>query len=476
MSRHSFLFRKGGIPALASCLSDTAVLCAGNLVVRVDESSKRATIVLEFEVPVRGSATDQRMSLVYDGNNLAPGVILVSPERLEQIEQNEYISRYPTECRPCSMRLILVKPCVVLCSLGRVSPKHGYDSRFNQVATLARATKLDIVFDSSWIHPDKDTQFHYLTANAGLTGFARNNAKTVGDHDWTVFDTDEAALPDEPPPYNYTSLKRSRQGKLLHAHLFLILTSIGSPGSPETSPKRLLLDAAPGTPTEKATTVAASPSPPFAPSSPPAPSFDHLQMVVQNAVENAIAKTLPNAIHQLLPHALEKTLACMVNSPAAATLAQTTQGSPRPMSPLHTMIRRYLDVQLDELWGHITLETEEHTEDVRHAAEAELEERLDDHRVQITELQAEGVANIQQACATELEVLKEQTLEMREDLEHDTAEAFTMAKKKIGKFVRKQKLEISKERLMVLKQQLHSGNPTADPIQRASSVPLDIGW
>ncbi|KAJ4344359.1 uncharacterized protein N0V89_012099 [Didymosphaeria variabile] len=484
MSRYDFLFRKGGIPALASCVSNTTqASCAGSLIVRVNECSKQATIELEFGLPVHGFETDQRITFVYDGNNFASGAIPVkgihvSPENVEQITQ---ISRSPTEHKPRSMQLTLTEPCVVLSPSGSISPKQGHELRFQQVATLARATKLDIVFDFLWLHRDKDAQFRYLIANASLTGFAHKNADTV-EHDWTIFGVDEAVLPEVPPPYDFTSQKRSRHS---------------SPGSPQTSPKRPLLDFPPGSPTEKATTAAASLSPRFPPSSPSAPAFDAFQSAIENAVENAVAKIvpdaiqrmlpdalakmIPNAIEQMLPDALENTLTRMVNKSVAAASAapgRTTQGLSDPTSPLYAMIRQHLDARLDELANDITIETQEHAQDLRDTAKVELEERLDDHRLEITELQAEGIADFQLACATELEAFKEQTLEMKEDFEQGTAEAYTTAKERLDELVSDRRVDL-KERLMVeAGRRLYTEKPAveSEPTRRASSVPLGVGW
>ncbi|KAL1591544.1 hypothetical protein SLS60_011792 [Paraconiothyrium brasiliense] len=486
MSRLDFLFRKGGIPALASCVSSTTqASCASSLVVRVSESSKQATIELEFELPVRGFETHQRITFVYDSSNFASGAIPVKGLHVssEQTEQIARISRSPTEYKPMSMRLTLIEPCVVISPSRSISPKEGHELRFEQVATLAKATELDIVFDSLWMHRDKDAQFRYLIANASLTGFARKNADTVKEDDWTIFGVDEAVLPDVPPPYDLTSRKHSRHS---------------SPGSPQTCPKRSLLDFPPGSPTEVDSIAPASPNPRFPPSSPSAPAFDPFQSAIDNAVENAVAKMVPNAIQrmlpdalaemvpeaieQMLPDALENTLTRMVNKSVAAASAasgRTTHGLSDPKSPLFVMIRKHLDAQLDELGREITIETQEHAQDLRKAADVELEERLDDHRVEITELQGEGIADLQLACATELEAFKEHTLEMKVDFELETAEAYTTAKEMLKELVSDRRVALWNERMIVeFGRHLHAGKHAeeSEPTRRASSVPLEVGW
>lgn len=175
-----------------SCNSEvTQDSCTGSLIVCVDEvaTSKKATIRIDFKLTLRGFDTEQCVSLVYDGDNLASSV---SMKGLEVKSGFDYIWRHQPAKPPLNARLMelnLRAPCAVLYPDSMV-PKDGHEKRFNEVGTLAQATKVYILFDGAELQPEKDNQWKCLTTTEGLSRFE----EPVDDRrDWKIFNV--------PPPY-----------------------------------------------------------------------------------------------------------------------------------------------------------------------------------------------------------------------------------------------------------------------------------
>ncbi|KAJ4344384.1 uncharacterized protein N0V89_012124 [Didymosphaeria variabile] len=448
------VFRKGGVPALAFPASeDASSSCLCTLIVKVNEPTRQATIKLQVGVPVQGFDTEQRITLVYDADNFKPGTTTVSNATVSP-SQTEQIARSRGGIKLWSLGLVLKHPCVVLYppSSGNIAPKYASDTRFQQLMVLAKATRLNIVFDSAWLHPDKAAQFRCLTDKLELTGFPRNYTKIVREADWTIFSPVEAAPPESPPSYDEVSLKRPRQSRT---------SSLQAP-----TPKRILLDDGtefdPGTPTEKATTEAAS-NPRLLPSSPPTGP-----VYVQDAVENAVAKLLPDALQSILPGMLTRMFAVPTSSPPP----QTTPAALDPMSPLRRIIRNHLTTHADELAKQITMDTHGHALDLRDTADIELQEHIDDHRLEFEVLKEDGLMEIRRLYDTKLEELEERTAELVETVELETSEAYTTAKENLAEFVGRQRMELLKEMLRVERWP----RSVAEPAKRARSVPLEVRW
>ncbi|KAF2437690.1 hypothetical protein P171DRAFT_179969 [Karstenula rhodostoma CBS 690.94] len=450
------LFRKGGIPALASSLFDHTSPCPGTLIILVNERARQATIELQFELPVRGFDSDQRISLVYDGDTFEPGTTTVSdaPASAAQLAQ---VAR-PRGGKLKSLGLVLTQPCVVLSpSPGNLCAKDAFDPRFEQLAALAKATRLDILFDYYWLHPDKTAQFECLAGSSGLTGFPRLSAETAREADWTIFSPGEAPPCSAPPLYEEESSKRPRRSPL------------GSPQAPR--PKRLLLDTGvyvdPGSPTEKATTIA--------PSSPPVDPLDPLQA----ATEAAMAKLLPSALRDVLPEVLSDVLPGilkhMFTVPTSTPPPQATP-PPNPMSPLHRAIRAQLNDCAEKVAEQIAVDNYAHALEVRETADLVLEEHLEEHRLELAVVKEDGLMEIHRVYDTKLEQLEERTRELVETVELETSEAYTTAKEKLDEYMGEQRMELVKERLSIAQRRRSGSLATEEGARRANSVPLDMGW
>lgn len=214
------IFRRGGVPALASLPLNDGTSCLCSLVVRVNEAYRQATITLHFNLSIHGSDTEQRISLVYDADNLVPGEIKLGPAKENPLQLAEITRRNDFK----SLRVLhvaLKQPCTVLCprSSGNIAPKDSSDARFQKFVDLAKATRLSITFDYAWLHPDKSAQFLSLTNSSALSGFPRNPAApSLREVDWTVFSPAELEPAEAPPAYEPAILKRPLQRKYLAFH------------------------------------------------------------------------------------------------------------------------------------------------------------------------------------------------------------------------------------------------------------------
>lgn len=462
----NFLFRKGGVPALASLSPALSSPCLCSLVVEVNEPANQATIQLQFGLHARESRIDERLSLIYDGDILEPGTTIVrdvtiSPEHMEQIARRG-------SKRLRSLHLTLRQPCIVL--LSSVAPifQNRHDPLVEQLATIAKATDIHIVFDSAWLHPSKVAGFRFLERASELTGCPRKSAQAAQEADWTIFIPGEPAPPELPPPYSGTS-KRHRQ------------SASNSPCSPR--PKRVLLDPdLPidlGSPTEKATTTTSS-----SPRRPPSPlTLDPLEA----AVERAVAKLLPAAIRDVLPEVLPEVIARVVAAPEVSPSPQAAPALPNPMSPLHKMVRDHLNSRAAEvakelntraeaLAKEITTDTHGHALYLRETADLELEECLQDHRFEFAVLKEEGLMEMHRACDKKLEQVEArmQELEQRshdlvESVEQETSQAYTTVVEKLEEFVGEQRIGLVKAALGIPQ----TGHATQ--WRRARSLPLGMG-
>lgn len=206
MAHH--VFRKGGVPALASDHTNHASFsCLCSLVVKVDVARRRATVTLEHRLPLHGFDTDQNVSSVYDADNIIPGETRIASVNLPPLQSQKVARNDGKDLR--SLIITLRKPCTILSPQlrGSLAPQAGSEHPFEQLVALAKATHLCIVFDYAWVHPNKAAQFLSLIDTSAYAGFPRGN--TAGNQtDWTVFAPGESALLDDLPSYAKSSRKR----------------------------------------------------------------------------------------------------------------------------------------------------------------------------------------------------------------------------------------------------------------------------
>ncbi|KAK7179217.1 hypothetical protein DPSP01_011766 [Paraphaeosphaeria sporulosa] len=466
-----FVFRPGGIPALVSVPHKHARwLCS--LVVKVDELRQQAAVELHFSAKFAGLDGDGHVTLVHDADKLASATLddaKAPPEHLrQQIARNN----------GRDLRLLALQaeqPCAVRWrrQLGEID--HA-DARCEQLAVLARATALQVTFDYAWLNPKKSAQFLSLVdASKQLAGFPVGTG-LYAEADWAVFvpvDSVEA-----PPTYEDASLKRSRQSL---------------PSSPQAPPpKRLLVDAAvdPGSPTEKATTTTASPSPRLPLSSPPPPHH------VNAAIEAAVARLLPDALNAVLPGMLTRLLAvptqpsrAPASSPAhepPPTYApkppkhsppRTANKSPpppvdasppHPLAPLHALLATHLHEHATALASELTSESHAHVLYLRDAADVDMQEQLEEQRVEFAVLREDALMDVRRVCDVGLEELREKA-DALVDVVGEECERVCWEK---GEEVER-RVEALKD--MLLARWLQTGS-SVQGTRRAQSVPLEAGW
>ncbi|CAE7213243.1 hypothetical protein PTNB85_10475 [Pyrenophora teres f. teres] len=285
-----YLVRKQGIPVLARSRPDAAAPWPCTLFARYSDTQAQASLYIRFSIPVYGFSQDQTFTLIYDADNLVPGVNSIKPATtsLPQDQLDQLGRSGNPQLRV--LALTVKQPCSIRCphSTGSLGPKNGYEVPFHQLRKIAQATEIDVLLDYNWVHTvNRALLDKVLERPEELAGLVENGKYTKQHKrvDWTVFGPVDQ---EDPPPYASASQKRSRQ------------TATSSlPKYP--SPKRILLDAAifPGSPTEKATTTTQSPS--------PRPPSSHVLATpdIQEAVNKAVALYLPIALKMHLERLLD---------------------------------------------------------------------------------------------------------------------------------------------------------------------------
>lgn len=218
-------------------------------------------------------------------------------------------------------------------------------------------------------------------------------------------------------------------------------------------------------PTDKATTTTASPSPRVPLSSPSVGPLD-----LHDIVESAVAKLLPGVVQTALPDILTRVLA------VPTTSSQPTSSS-NPISPFHKLILTHLTDHAQELAKQVTTDTLEHATDLRNTADIELQEQLEDHRLEFAVLKEDGLMEMHRLCDAKLEELDERTTQLIESVEQESADAYTETRQKLDELVGEQRMQLVKE-LLRLDSELRRrrGGSAGRRGQRARSVPLEAGW
>lgn len=216
--------RKSGIPVLAYPDCDAAPLSL-SLMFRFNEVRATASLLLQSSLFVDGHDDKQTFVLQYDADNLKPGKSSLGPATipLPQHRLNEVSREGNPQIRTLS--LTLKKECPVWCSplTTLATPKPDHEAAFHQLANLAKATRLHILFDYNWLHRDHHVIFQRLVDHPEqLAGFPvwRHYSKQYRREDWSIFNTDndnattedEAPVGEGPPVYAESS-KRPRHGQ-----------------------------------------------------------------------------------------------------------------------------------------------------------------------------------------------------------------------------------------------------------------------
>lgn len=468
MAHH--IFRRGGIPVLVSLESDMSLPMLCSLNARHSEAHQQASIVLQFHIVLRGFGDEQPVDLLYNADNLiaSPTALKSSTVSLPQALLDQIARNKGADMRVISLQLKV--PCVVRCprSAGTIAPPKTPDMRFNQLAGLARALRFHILFDYGWLHPLKAARFQQIVVNPESLS-ALTEETELRQADWTVFDPGADALPsfDAPPPaYEEASKKRLRRSN--------------SPKSPSTPvPKRVLLSPAPIftlSPTEKATTTTASPSPrpqssPYA--APP---------ILQEAVNTALASVLPSALQAILPDMLASLIAAPPLSPSSSISTSQLTKQMAPLSSLHHLVRAHLTAHTETLAQQMTTDLIEHANELRNTTDLELQDDLADHRVDVNMLKEDGLRDIDRLFDQKLEDFRESAAGIVESIEDQTLGVYDAARERLDAFVEREKAALAKERaeLQMERRRIKhveramNREDCAGEIKRAASAP--VGW
>jgi hypothetical protein len=248
-----------GVPVLAYSVSDTISQRSCLMFVKCSEDQKTASISLRFSIDIHGFDVAQKISLIYNADNLVPGNCFLSDAVDLPFETVQEVSPRQGTPRLKILSLELKKPCPVLCPPSRsILPKHGVEFPFQQLASLARATEIKVVFDYNRVHRNKQGLFQSFIRDPTEWGnYAIDNvANRFRQADWQVFGPPASALSEAPPLYTDTpgtSLrdcvnKRSRQGEFFKTKQVpsQLTYCVAASSSPSCSPsKRLRLPLAP---------------------------------------------------------------------------------------------------------------------------------------------------------------------------------------------------------------------------------------
>ncbi|KAF1972074.1 hypothetical protein BU23DRAFT_469093 [Bimuria novae-zelandiae CBS 107.79] len=352
MANH--IFRKGGIPVLASLAPDISLPISCALDAKHSEAQQQAAIVLHFRMSISGFDDEQPVALLYHADNLfdsgpalQPAAVSLPQALLDQITRNKGDLRI--------LALNLKTPSVVRCprSTGTIAPQKVPDMRFRQLVGLAKATRLYILFDYEWLHPARASRFLQIVSRpASLSAFTAEDHASVPlqQADWTVFSPDTDATSEAPPPAYADSFNKRHR------------SPTSSPRSPP--PKRVLLSPAPIfplSPTEKATPTTVSPS------LSPRPLFQ------------------PNApgFEEVLKNVLEKLM------PSAPSIEE----------------------------AEMTQDLLEHTTDLCNTAQVDFQEDLEDHKVEVTMIKEDGLNDINRLFDDKLEEFRESAAGIVESVE-----------------------------------------------------------
>ena len=221
---------KRGFSVLAYPSSDAASLVSLSLIFKYHEDRAQATLsLLHSSVFLQGFDDAQTFILQYDADDIIPGTIPLKPAAiaLPQTRFAEIARSRSPQIRTLFLRL---KSC---CQIwypftGSIAPKPGFEAPFIQLANLAKATELCILFDYGWLRPESHSIFQRLVEHPEqLSGFPvdRYYKGRFRRGDASIFNlledvdaaVETAATTDdeEPPPYVEASSKRPRHGELL---------------------------------------------------------------------------------------------------------------------------------------------------------------------------------------------------------------------------------------------------------------------
>jgi hypothetical protein len=244
--------------------------------------AQRASIFLEFPIPTHGS-DEHAITLAYDANMLSSGEqSLERPRDTIHLRPEEHaaITRNKSSGMIKHLTLMIKEKCCRILmprSIENTERELGFIALYDQVVTLAKATRIHVLFDYNYVHKKDRSKFmQFILHPEKLSGYLVDvspegklmEVDPFGPYRDTVHDvqplcvdtvyppteaTTEAAIPNTPPPYtnapHYSPTEKA--------------TTVATPGTPPpyTKASNRQSEHTHGlqvSPTEKATTEATS--------------------------------------------------------------------------------------------------------------------------------------------------------------------------------------------------------------------------
>jgi hypothetical protein len=440
------LVRKEGVPALAYSVNDASVLWPCYL--KILHSDLQLVVSLEHTITAHDD-DKQLLTLRYEGDNLVHGKTSLRTVDIPLPDGSLHdIARHGNP-QPRTLSLTLKAPCSVWYPHGLGNGVSSLHTRFHELLTLARATEVHILFDSSWLGKKNLARFQSaIEGSRQLTGVPviPQFAHLYQQADWSklnfIQDAKSGAhLPveyvaseavpsiedhDAPPPYARESNKRSRNSKYSlrkqHRHVAnahsLDRTSL-TPDSP--LPKRLLQDrtCAP-LPKERATSASSSAT----------VQVDIFQDIVKSAVE----EVLPDILRTQLPSILQDLLPGMLVGPSPSPSLSPTPCSsqianaltqhrrsrshkPAPAAVFRAVISTQTQTHLRRILTEALDRASDQASELHNSAGVEFDEYLADVRLDFATLHEEHIAAFNDDCNEQLEEFKERLVKEKDEVE-----------------------------------------------------------
>ncbi|CAI6331753.1 unnamed protein product [Periconia digitata] len=397
--RYAFLLRH--VPAFAILVPETALPIPCRLTVRYAEAEKRAVVEVRLLVDIDGFDEPQPFDLTYNPTNWVHEEISWSSAR-GILSQNQLmgLARNQSASKSCSAKILslsLLTPCAIRCSpsIKSVAPKPGGSSSYGHLLSLSRTTSCKIIFDVGRLEKQSHSAFFYIiTYPQHLANLpAERCHETWRQLDWTDLHPEESAL----PSYAAVSAKRSRAGS-------------SSPSAPPSKYARVQGNAIPfsalsaGSPTEKATTTTASPSP-----QPPSPRIGHASEI-ERVFDTLIESRLPAALQKMMPDALALLFAGSDSPESSNAAPRPGTNSIRAPAIIDRLSSR--DQAFSKALQNLRADMEDDALEVRKQGDVEFFETLNDYKLDLLEAKDAHVAEMNEEFQCRMEDLRDETIEL----------------------------------------------------------------
>jgi hypothetical protein len=465
MNNVLYLVRRSGIPALAYPVTDASMPWPCSLVILHSELVAQFTVSLKSYIPIHGVNDEQLFTLRFEGDNLMPGKS--SLERVNIPLSAEWLDSIARQGQPRvkTLSLTLKAPCSVWYPRTLGIEASSIDTPSRELTTLAKATKVHILFDTNWLGRDNLARLRRaVEGSLQLTGVPvipdSNFTLSYQKADWSILnfvedaksralppDEDTApeavlsvedelvrvplyiedAVPDPPPSYDWLSSKRPRHGEssrftsyraIINAHH----SARGSLTPDSPSPKRVLLEdpTCLPLPPKRATSVSSL----SAKSTNLSTATVHVD-VFQEAITTAVERLLPGVLRDVLPDIIRDIL------PRLLTASQSPSSSPgrpppcrpHPTSQLPTvptisaLLSTHVSTYLNNVYVDALGKASDEASELHNSIGVEISELLDEHKIDLAIIKEDAIAELSRECDEKLVEFKEHVADVQEEVE-----------------------------------------------------------